>query len=179
MFQGDQTKNHFFVARGTNSTLVFRPCFSSFSFWPFFSFGFLFISLSFSIFLWFPFLRSALLLFIYIFSTSFGTPFPSHLPSSIRHLVIHDLERKIFFVFAPQCGGWSLVWIQEEIHQAQKGWLSYNFFMSVKGWLKMAIFHFKHSYLNWRAFPCRRKWFVFMHFFIVFSTHFLAFLIFV
>ena len=32
----------------------------------------------------------------------------------------------------------------------------------------MTIFHFKHSYLNWRAIPCSGKWFVFVQFFIIF-----------
>ena len=27
----------------------------------------------------------------------------------------------------------------------------------MKGWWKMIIFHFKHSYLNWRAIPYRRR----------------------
>ena len=40
----------------------------------------------------------------------------------------------------------------------------------------MAIYHLEHSYLNWRAIPCGRKWFVFMQFFILFSTFFFCFL---
>ena len=32
-----------------------------------------------------------------------------------------------------------------------------NFFSSVMGWWKMAISHLKHSYLNWRVIPCKRK----------------------
>ena len=36
----------------------------------------------------------------------------------------------------------------------------------------MVIFHFKHSHLNWRVIPCKRRWFVFMRFFIIFSTFF-------
>ena len=27
----------------------------------------------------------------------------------------------------------------------------------MKGWWKMAIFHLKHSHLNWRGTPCRKK----------------------
>ena len=41
------------------------------------------------------------------------------------------------------------------------------------GWWKMAIFHFKHSYLNWRAIPCKRRNDLrFCGFFIIFSTFF-------
>ena len=41
------------------------------------------------------------------------------------------------------------------------------------GWWKMAIFHLKHSYLNWRVIPCKKKkWFMYMQFFIIFSTFF-------
>ena len=44
-----------------------------------------------------------------------------------------------------------------------------NFSISVKGWWKMIISHLKHSYLNWRANPCRRKMIaVFHHFFNTF-----------
>ena len=32
-----------------------------------------------------------------------------------------------------------------------------NFSISVKGWWKMVISYLKHSYLNWRANPCRKK----------------------
>ena len=38
-----------------------------------------------------------------------------------------------------------------------KGVTMDNFFLSVRGWWKMAISHLKHSYLNWRVIPCRRK----------------------
>ena len=40
-----------------------------------------------------------------------------------------------------------------------------NFSISMKGWWKMAISHLKHSYLNWRANPCRRKRLQFFDFF--------------
>ena len=45
----------------------------------------------------------------------------------------------------------------------------------MKEWWKMAIFHFEHSYLNWRAIPCRKKNDLCLcSFFIIFSTFCLA-----
>ena len=45
------------------------------------------------------------------------------------------------------------------------------------GWWKTAISHLKHSYLNWRAIPYRRKMIcVYAVFFIIFSTFFFNFL---
>ena len=45
-------------------------------------------------------------------------------------------------------------------------------FILVMGWWKMAIFHFKHSYLNWRAIPYRRRMIcvcaIFYHFLNIF-----------
>ena len=38
-----------------------------------------------------------------------------------------------------------------------KGVTMDNFSISVKEWWKMIISHLKHSYLNWRANPCKRK----------------------
>ena len=42
------------------------------------------------------------------------------------------------------------------------------------GWWKTTVFHFKHSYLNWRASPCGRKRIcvhaIFHHFFLHFWT---------
>ena len=47
-----------------------------------------------------------------------------------------------------------------------------NNFLSVRGWWKMAISHLKHSYLNWRVIPCKRKMIcvhvVFHHFLNIF-----------
>ena len=39
------------------------------------------------------------------------------------------------------------------------------------GWWKMAIFHLKHSYLNWRAIPCRRRMVCVYAFFIIFLIY--------
>ena len=43
----------------------------------------------------------------------------------------------------------------------------------MKEWWKMAIFHFKHSYLNWRVIPCKRRMTcVYVIFYSFFSTFF-------
>ena len=46
----------------------------------------------------------------------------------------------------------------------------------------MAIFHFKHGYLNWRAIPCRRKmiyvYVIFNHFFHIFFWIWLSWFLF-
>ena len=110
VFQGDQTKDHFYH--------YMKDHFS----WSLYSSLFLFIFSFLSVL----FHHSILLLLICIYffkgmsSTFFGTPFPSRLPSSIRHLAIHDLERK-FFVFAPSVEGdpWSR--LRKKNHRAQKG----------------------------------------------------------
>ena len=44
--------------------------------------------------------------------------------------------------------------------------------ISVKGWWKMAIFHLKHSYLNWRVNPCKRKRLQFFIFFWIWLSWF-------
>ena len=65
----------------------------------------------------------------------------------------------------------------EENLSGSKGVTVDKKFLSVKGWWKMVISHLKHSYLNWRANPCRRKrlqFFIFFHNFLN-----LVFLIFV
>ena len=54
-----------------------------------------------------------------------------------------------------------------------------NFSISMKRWWKMAISHLKHSYLNWRANPCRRKMIAVFHRFFQHIFLNLAFLIFV
>ena len=42
----------------------------------------------------------------------------------------------------------------------------------MRGWWKMAIFHLKHSYLNWKVIPCKREmirvYAIFHHFFFAF-----------
>ena len=69
--------------------------------------------------------------------------------------------------------GWSLVGLLKEKLSSSKG-VTMVIFLSVMGWWKMAISHLKHSYINWRVIPCKRKkWFVCMQFFIIFSTFFL------
>ena len=45
----------------------------------------------------------------------------------------------------------------EEILSGSKGVTMDNFSISVKWWWKMSISHLKHSYLNWRVIPCKRK----------------------
>ena len=42
----------------------------------------------------------------------------------------------------------------------------------MKEWWKMVIFHFKHSYLNWRVIPCRRRMICVYTAFSSFSQHF-------
>ena len=54
-----------------------------------------------------------------------------------------------------------------------------NFSISVKGSWKMVIYHLKHSYLNWRANPYKRKMIVVFHHFFQHIFLNLAFLIFV
>ena len=57
-----------------------------------------------------------------------------------------------------------------------KGVTMDNFPISVKGWWKMTISHLKHSYLNWRVNPCKRKrlqFFIFFQIFFEFGFFFL------
>ena len=53
-----------------------------------------------------------------------------------------------------------------------KGVTMDNFSISMKGWWKMVISHLKHSYLNWKMNPYRRK---ILQFFIFFSIFFCEF----
>ena len=100
--------------------------------------------------------------------------FSSHLPFGIRHLIIYSLRGDFSSPLPPPM--WRVI-LGRDIEgnlSGSKGMTMDNFSISVKGWRKMSISHLKHSYLNWRANPCRRKKIAVFHFFLN-----LAFLIFV
>ena len=136
---------------------------SLFLFIPFF----LFISFSLFIF-WFFSSIVAFLLFTYILLVAWA----QHLWDS-------------FFTFAFQHQAFDCLNLREyfslPLPPSVEGdpWSGYRriIFISVIGWWKMVISHLKHSYLNWKVNPCRRKMIAVFHRFL--NIFFLAFLIFI
>ena len=131
------------------------------SFFIVFSFISLFHSFFFdSLFFLAPFFFNNLFLFLLIsifqwgeLNISWNSNF-SYLPSSIKRLVTYSpLESNPFL---PPNVGVIFGRVKERNLSGSKRRLLIICIL-VMGWWKMAIFHFKHSYLNWRVIPCKRK----------------------
>ena len=74
-------------------------------------------------------------------STSFRTPIPSYLPSTIRHLNIHNSQRISFFSFAPSVG----VILDRDIEGNLSGskWVTMDNFHISDGMMKDGHFSFQ------------------------------------
>ena len=109
-------------------------------------------------------------------STSFGTLFSSHLPSSIRHLITYSPLEKSFFAFAfcPPVQGVILGRVIKGNYQAQRGDYRIIFYIS-EGMMKDGHFSFQTQLPKLKSNSLQEKNdLCFCSFFIIFLTYFLA-----